>query len=50
MDNMLISLKEELISETEDLTFSDEESDTSPKKTIPLEIHSITAIKTTPGR
>lgn len=49
MDNMLISLKDELISENEDITFSDEESETSPKKSNSLDINSISAIKTTPG-
>lgn len=53
MDNMLnISIKdEEMIqdNDNEDITFSDEESETSPKKTITLENHSAAAIKTTPG-
>lgn len=45
---MLISLKDE-VSENEDITFSDEESDTSPKKIITFENNSIGALKTTPG-
>lgn len=53
MDNMLnISIKDdEMIqdNDNEDITFSDEESETSPKKTITLENHSTAAIKTTPG-
>jgi hypothetical protein len=50
IDNMmLISLKGELIAENEDITFSDEESETSPKKTVASENNSIPAVKTTPG-
>jgi integrator complex subunit 3 len=48
MDNILISLKDELISETDDISFSDEESETSPKKNIILENNSVPAVKTTP--
>lgn len=48
MDNLLISLKDELISENDDISFSDEESETSPKKNIILENNSVPAIKTTP--
>lgn len=48
MDNMLTSLKDE-VSESEDITFSDEESETSPKKTITFENNSIGVLKTTPG-
>lgn len=48
MDNILSSLKEDLVSENEDLNFSDEESDTSPKKLIAVE-NNIPAVKTTPG-
>jgi len=46
MDNMLLSLKEELVAENEDISFSDEESETSPKKSVTLENNSIPAIKT----
>lgn len=49
MDNMLISLKDE-VSENEDITFSDEESETSPKKTITFENNSLAVLKTTPGK
>lgn len=49
LDNMLLSLKDELLLDNEDLTFSDEESETSPKKSNSLEINSIPAIKLTPG-
>lgn len=49
MDNILSSLKEDLVSENEDINFSDEESETSPKKLIAIENNSIPAIKTTPG-
>ncbi|XP_022161957.1 integrator complex subunit 3 [Myzus persicae] len=48
MDNLLISLKDELISDNDDISFSDEESETSPKKSIILENNSVPAIKTTP--
>lgn len=47
MENILISLKDEMAgSENDDITFSDEESDTSPKKTITIENNSISSIKT----
>lgn len=49
MENIICSLKDELISESEDLTFSDEETETSPKKIAP-ENNSISTIKTTPGK
>lgn len=48
MDNLLSSLKEEHISENDDISFSDEESETSPKKNITLENNSVPGIKTTP--
>lgn len=45
-DNMCISLKEEMSgSENEDVTFSDEESDSSPKKLITIENNSLPIIK-----
>jgi len=49
MDNMLISLKDELMSENDDLSFSDEESETSPKKSITHENNSIIPTIKTPG-
>jgi len=49
MDSMLISLKDELVSENEDISFSDEESETSPKKSITLENNSIIPTIKTPG-
>lgn len=49
MDTMLLSLKEELVAETDDLTFSDEESDSSPKKIVNLENSIIPSIKTSSG-
>lgn len=49
MENMLISLKDELIADNEDISFSDEESETSPKKTVSPENNSIPIVKTTPG-
>jgi len=48
MDNLLISLKDELISENDDISFSDEETETSPKKNIIIENNSVSATKTTP--
>lgn len=49
MDNLLSSLKDDLIAETDDISFSDEESETSPKKNIIIENNSVPAInKTTP--
>ncbi|VVC28913.1 Hypothetical protein CINCED_3A006302 [Cinara cedri] len=44
MDNMLLSLKEELVAETDDISFSDEETETSPKKIVNLE-NSIPIVK-----
>jgi len=49
MENMLISLKDDLISESEDITFSDEETETSPKISITIENNSFSSVKTTPG-
>lgn len=55
MDNILISsIKDDLVSENEDISFSDEESETSPKKTQTLEkitIDNMTmpVIRLTPG-
>lgn len=48
MDNMLISLKDELVSENDDISFSDEESETSPKKSITLENNSVVPTIKTP--
>lgn len=49
MDNLLSSLKNDLIAETDDISFSDEESETSPKKNIIIENNSAPAInRTTP--
>jgi len=49
MDNLIISLKDELISENDDnVSFSDEESETSPKKNVIVENNSVPAIKTNP--
>lgn len=48
MDNLLISLKDELISDNDDISFSDEESETSPKKNTIIENNSVPAIKTAP--
>lgn len=50
IDTILTSLKNDLLDgENEEITFSDEESETSPKKTMAFENNSISTIKTTPG-
>jgi len=49
MDNLLSSLKDDLIAETDDISFSDEESETNPKKNTIIENNSVPGInKTTP--
>lgn len=49
IDTIITSLKNDLLDgENEDITFSDEESETSPKKTMAFDNNSISSIKTTP--
>lgn len=47
IDTILSTLKNDLL-DNEDLTFSDEESETGPKKSITFE-NNISPIKTSPG-
>lgn len=52
MDNILISIKDDLVSENEDISFSDDESETSPKKTlekVTIENLALPVIRLTPG-
>lgn len=52
MDNILISIKDDLVSENEDISFSDEESETSPKKIlekVTIENMTLPVIRLTPG-
>lgn len=52
MDNILISIKDDLVSENEDISFSDEESETSPKKAlekVTIENMTLPVIRLTPG-
>lgn len=50
MDNMLLSIKDEFVAETDDLSFSDEESDTNPKKTVKIENSMIPILKASSGK
>lgn len=47
---MLLSLKDELVSETDEISFSDEESDLNAKKMMNIENSIIPNVKTSSGK